>query len=147
MPRWSWSMLIWAMPLSGCASTDSHWVELNGRRFSVEIADTNETRTRGLMFRDALPDDQGMLFVFEREEPLAFWMRNTRIPLDIFYFDAARRLVSVAKGVPPCTTSTCPSYPSAAPARFTLELNAGAAKRLGTQRGDVLTLAPALASA
>jgi beta-fructofuranosidase len=105
------------------------------------------SRTRGLMFRDSMPKDRGMLFVFETEEPLAFWMKNTRIPLDIFYFDKSLRLVSVAAGVPPCTTQRCPNYPSAGPAMFTLELNAGRARTLGAKPGDRLLLAPEIVSA
>ena len=137
-------LLLLAFPLGGCASADLPWVELNGRRFQVEVAGDPATRTRGLMFRDALGEDRGMLFVFERDEPLAFWMKNTRIPLDILYFDAQRRLVSVAAGVPPCTTPQCPSYPSAGPARYTLELNAGTARALGVKRGDELRLDPSI---
>ena len=129
-------------PLSGCASSELPWVELNGRRFQVEVARDDAARARGLMFRDSLPTDHGMLFVFERPEPQAFWMRNTRIPLDILYFDAQRRLVSIAAGVPPCTTPQCPSYPSEGPAQYTLELNAGMARKLGTERGDELLLDP-----
>ena len=135
-------LLFGLLPLSGCATADAPWVELNGERFKVELADTDESRARGLMFRDRMDADHGMLFVFEREEPQAFWMRNTRIPLDILYFDAQRRLVSVSAGVPPCTTPRCPTYPSAAPARFTLELNAGVARRLGTRRGDAIRFSP-----
>lgn len=130
------------LPLSGCANVGGPWVELNGERFTVEIADTAESQTRGLMFRDRMDAEHGMLFVFDREEPRAFWMRNTRIPLDILYFDAQHALVSVSAGVPPCTTQQCPNYPSAAPAKFTLELNAGTTRRLGTKRGDTITFAP-----
>jgi uncharacterized membrane protein (UPF0127 family) len=131
---------------TGCAGTESPWVELKGQRFDVEIAADDASRTRGLMFRDVMPKDHGMLFVFESEEPLAFWMKNTRIPLDILYFDKALRLVSVAAGVPPCTTSSCPSYPSAGPASFTLELNAGLARQLGVKPGDALLLSPDIAA-
>lgn len=146
MLRRTWPLLLLIVPLTGCASVESPWVELKGRRFSVEIAADDESRARGLMFRDSLAPDRGMLFVFEREQPLAFWMRNTRIPLDILYFDADRRLVSVSSA-PPCTTAQCPSYPSAAPARFTLELNAGTAKTLGVARGDELLIDPSVFAA
>src|SRR5690606_1211023 len=74
--------------LAGCAS--GAWVEPGGQRYSVEIADDDAERARGRMFRDALPADHGMLFVHEREEPQAYWMKNTRIPLDILYFDNER---------------------------------------------------------
>lgn len=127
-----------------CSAPGTPWVELKGKRYDVELAMDDASRMRGLMFRDALPEGQGMLFVFDRQEPQAFWMRNTRIPLDILYFDEALRLVSVSAGVPPCTTQTCPSYPSKGPARFVLELNAGHARQLGVQGGDVLALDPAL---
>jgi len=130
-------------PLGGCASHDAPWVELKGERFKVEVADDEPSRTRGLMFRDSLADDAGMLFVFESEQPLAFWMKNTRIPLDILYFDDARRLVSVSSA-PPCTTPQCPNYPSDGPARYTLELKAGTARRLGASRGDEIVFSPGI---
>jgi uncharacterized membrane protein (UPF0127 family) len=133
------------VPLCGCAVDSSPWVEVGGQRFSVEVAADPESRTRGLMFRDSLDPNRGMLFVFEREEPLAFWMKNTRIPLDILYFDAEQRFVSMASGVPPCTTAQCPTYPSAGPARFTLELKAGVGKELRLQAGDKMALAPSIA--
>jgi uncharacterized membrane protein (UPF0127 family) len=98
------------------------------------------------MFRESLPERQGMLFVFERPQPLAFWMKNTLIPLDILYFDADRRLVSVSRDVPPCKSAYCPSYPSAGPALYTLELNAGQAAALGVKRGDEIVFGPGIPS-
>jgi uncharacterized membrane protein (UPF0127 family) len=136
--------LAFILSCAGCAHGDAHWVRLNGETFVVEVAADDAARTRGLMFRDSMPRDHGMLFVFEKEEPLAFWMKNTRIPLDILYFDASLRLVSVAAGAPPCTTPRCPSYPSQKPARFTLELNAGLAKELGVRPGDSLEVDPSI---
>lgn len=128
---------------AGC-SGGAPWVELKGQRYEVELAMDDASRIRGLMFRDRMEPDHGMLFVFEREEPQAFWMRNTRIPLDILYFDSSLRLVSVSAGAPPCTTQECPSYPSKGPARFVLELNSGHARKLGVAPGDALTIAPEL---
>lgn len=127
--------LLTATLLTACAQAPT--VELRGQRFVVEIADDDHERARGLMFRDRLPADHGMLFIFEQETPQAFWMKNTRIPLDILYFDADRVLVSWALDTPPCSTGDrCPSYPSARPAKYVLELNAGTARRLGLQLGD-----------
>lgn len=135
-----------ALLLGGCAS--SPWVELGGQRYTVEVADDEAERARGLMFRDALPAEHGMLFIHEREEPQAYWMKNTRIPLDILYFDDQRRLVSQQRDVPPCNLgNACPPYPSDAPARYVLELNAGEAERLGLRDGAVITFAPALQDA
>ena len=134
--------------LAGCASAGANWVELGGRRYLVEIAATDAQRERGLMFRDQLAVDHGMLFVHEREEPQAYWMKNTRIPLDILYFDNARRLVSQQRDVPSCSLGdACPPYPSVAPARYVLELNAGQAKALHLQDGAVLKIDPRIEAA
>ncbi|GAB2663879.1 DUF192 domain-containing protein [Arenimonas aestuarii] len=133
------------LPLAGCASGGQAWVELNGQRFEVEVADDHAERNRGLMFRESLADGTGMLFVHDAERPLAYWMKNTKIPLDIFYFDASRRLVSVSRGVPPCSLGDrCPSYPSRGPAQYVLELNAGQASVLGTKAGDTITFGPGI---
>ena len=120
--------------------TKGSYVELNRQRFSVELADTQDKRALGLMFRDSMPDDHGMLFVFPGETRRSFWMKNTRIPLDIFYFDSNLTLVSVAENTPPCRSPECPTYPSDGPAKYVLELNAGKAAELGVKTGDVLEL-------
>ena len=137
--------LLLALLSSGCASAGAPWVELKGQRIAVEIADDPHERGRGLMFRDSLAAGHGMLFIHDSEEPLAYWMKNTRIPLDILYFDDRRALVSVQRDVPPCTLGDrCPSYPSDGAARYVLELNAGEAKTLGVALGDVLTFSAAI---
>jgi len=133
------------LTLSGCAS-GGPWIEIGGQRYTVEVADDDAERSRGLMFRDEMAADHGMLFVHEREEPQSYWMKNTRIALDILYFDAAAKLVSQQRDVPPCSLGDrCPPYPSAAPARFVLELNAGEAARLGLTDGAVLRFGPGVA--
>ncbi|MDR6993126.1 uncharacterized membrane protein (UPF0127 family) [Luteimonas sp. 3794] len=130
--------------LPACAS-GGDWVELAGNRYTVEIAATDEARARGLMFRDVLKDGHGMLFIHDSEAPQAYWMKNTRIALDILYFDDARRLVSQQRDVPPCSGGNrCPSYPSEGPARYVLELNAGEAQRIGLKDGETLTLSPSI---
>jgi uncharacterized membrane protein (UPF0127 family) len=129
--------------LSGCATASQPWVELGGKRYSVELATTDAQRERGLMFRDSMAADHGMLFIHDREEPQAYWMKNTHIPLDILYFDNARRLVSQQRDVPPCSLGDgCPPYPSVAPARYVLELNAGQAAGMNLQDGAELRIAP-----
>jgi uncharacterized protein len=131
--------------ITGCPLDDGRWVELQGTRYSVELALDDATRSRGLMFREEMPEDHGMLFVHETEMPLAYWMKNTRIPLDILYFDAQRRLVSQRRDVPPCSMGDrCPPHPSAAPAKYVLELNAGQAAKIGLKDGAVLTFGPAV---
>lgn len=124
---------------TACASGDPS-VELGGQSFAVEIADTSEKQALGLMFRDSMPADQGMIFIFPNEAPRSFWMKNTRIALDIMYFNKDLRLVSISADTQPCRVSRCPSYPSIAPAMYVLELNAGTASELGVGLGDRLIL-------
>ena len=133
-------LLVLMSLLSGCASAGS-WVELGGQRYKVEVADDADERARGLMFRDELAAGSGMIFVHDREEPQAYWMKNTRIALDILYFDNARKLVAQQRDVPPCSAgNACPPYPSNAPARYVLELNAGEAAKLKLENGAELKL-------
>ena len=115
-------------------------VRVGGSEFTVELALNDASRMRGLMFRDSMAADRGMLFVFQSTEQQSFWMRNTRIALDIMYFDNEGRLVSVSADTPPCKTASCPSYPSEGPARYVLELNAGKAKELGLTKGSPLCM-------
>lgn len=132
-----------------CASTfvlhnafaDDTTVTLKGHRFDVEQANDPASQERGLMFRDSMPDDHGMLFNFSDEQTRVFWMKNCRMPLDILYFDQKYKLVSMQQRVPACRSDPCPQYPSEGPARYVLELNAGVAEKLGVKPGDALTVA------
>ena len=124
---------------TACASGGPS-VELGGKNFSVEVAETQQKQALGLMFRESMPADEGMLFIFPAESPRSFWMKNTRISLDIMYFNADLVMVSISANTPPCRVSRCPSYPSIAPAMYVLELNAGAASGLGVGPGSRLTL-------
>lgn len=138
-------LLLVGLLMAGCSTINGQWVELDGQRYTVEIADNDAERARGLMFRDRLAQDSGMLFIHEREAPQAYWMKNTRIPLDILYFDNDRKLVSQQRDVPPCALgNACPPYPSDAPARYVLELNAGEATRLQLQDGMQLRFGPGI---
>lgn len=125
-----------------CLAATLRSVELKGQRFSVEIAATEAARERGLMNRAALPVGHGMLFVYPDARPRRFWMKNTLIPLDILFFDAQRRLINVAARALPCRAEPCRTYDSAAPAQYVLELNAGAAQRLGLRPGDRFVIRP-----
>ena len=140
------AFILAALVLSGCASAGAgSWVELKGKRFSVEIAANEAERERGLMFRDELPTDHGMLFIHDTEEPQAYWMKNTRIPLDILYFDHQRHLVSMQQRVPPCSAGDqCPPYASEGAALYVLELNAGQAESIGAKTGDEVKFGPGI---
>ncbi|MBA3324680.1 MAG: DUF192 domain-containing protein [Rhodobacteraceae bacterium] len=104
-------------------------------RFRVEVVDDDAERAQGLMFRESLPRFGGMLFVYDRAEPVAFWMKNTLIPLDMLFFDEAGRLISVHENAVPGDLT---SIPSNGPARFVLEINGGAARELGVEPGAEL---------
>lgn len=125
---------------SGCAQqAKSPWAEVNGSRFNIEVANTPELRERGLMFRRELAADAGMLFIHDDMYPIAYWMRNTYIPLDILYFDNQKKLVSAQLNVLPCgEQAQCPNYPSAGPAQYVLEINAGLAESMQLKPGDTL---------
>ncbi len=103
------------------------------RTFMVEIADSPREREYGLMCRKAMAPDRGMLFLFPRAEPQAFWMRNTLIPLDIIYIGADGRVVSISRNARPLDESP---LPSAGPAQYVLELAAGRAQQIGLLPGD-----------
>ena len=138
MPR---ALLPWLLllPLAGHASDAMRWVELGGRRYTVEVAATEQARTKGLMYRQSMAVTHGMLFVHPMEAPQAYWMKNTHMALDILYFNRARKLVSQQRNVPPCRLGDlCPLYPSQAAALYVLELNAGQAEALQLRDGAEL---------
>lgn len=138
------NLLLLVFLLPACSSLQSKpWVEIRGQRFSVEVANTFEARQRGLMFRDELAKDTGMLFIHASEEPQAYWMKNTHIPLDILYFSKDRKLVSAQERVPPCSAGDrCPPYPSEGAALYVLELNAGSVELFKIKAGDEMKISP-----
>ena len=125
-------LLIHLFLLSSCSadvSNDHKRILLEGPervRFPVlvEIADTYEERQQGLMNRDYLEMGKGMLFVFDQQKSLSFWMKNTLIPLDIIFFNSRGEFVSWQSMVP-CEADPCRSYLSDGPARYALEVPAG----------------------
>lgn len=116
-------------PLTITTSTGEH-------RFMVEIADDDMERQRGLMEREPLAEDRGMLFQFPDLAERSFWMRNTPSSLDIIYIDPRGRIVSIAKNVAPMSDALIPSN---GPASGVLELRAGRADEIGAKAGDKIT--------
>jgi len=100
--------------------------------FDIEIADTIEKQTIGLMYRDSLATNQGMLFPYDNEEIRSFWMKNTYLPLDIIYISADSSIVSIAANTTPFNEE---ALQSEAPAQFVLEINAGLSAGLNLQPG------------
>lgn len=109
---------------------------LGGKPFTIEVARTDGQRQRGLMYRESLPSDHGMIFIFEEDSTSGFWMKNTRIPLDLIYLDAAGKIVSIHP-LKPYDTRTV--Y-AAGPYRYAIELNQGTAAKLGLKSGDAVAL-------
>jgi uncharacterized membrane protein (UPF0127 family) len=101
--------------------------------FSVEMAENDETRARGLMFRRELADGQGMLFDFQRDQEIAMWMQNTYIPLDMLFIRSDGRILRIAENTEPLSTRI---ISSGGPVRGVLEVIGGTAKKLGIAPGD-----------
>lgn len=112
-----------------------------GTLIQAELADTALKRAQGLMFREHLADDRGMLFIFGDAQPWTFWMKNTKIPLDIIWMDAKKTIVHIERNVPICTRQDdgCPQYHSDEGALYVLELGGGRAAALQLQRGMKLS--------
>jgi uncharacterized membrane protein (UPF0127 family) len=110
----------------------------NGNRLLAEVADTPATRASGLMFRDRLDPDRGMLFVFEEADEWSFWMKNTKVPLDILWLGPDKRIVYIEENVPGCRQDPCPEYKSNKKALYVLELLAGTVKREKLAKGMTL---------
>ncbi|MEM7816026.1 MAG: DUF192 domain-containing protein [Candidatus Aenigmatarchaeota archaeon] len=111
----------------------------NNTCFYVELALTPEERSRGLMFRESLPKESGMLFVFESEGTYSFWMKNTLIPLDIIWMDSNGTVVFIKENAQPCGKE-CPLITPDSPAKFVLEVNGGTVKKIGLGRGDAFVI-------
>ncbi len=104
--------------------------------FNVELATNNAERERGLMFVKQLPEGQGMLFDFERDMQVSFWMHNTYIPLDMFFISGDGRILHVVENAKPMSDALIPSE---FPVRAVLEVIAGTADKLGIAVGDRVT--------
>jgi uncharacterized membrane protein (UPF0127 family) len=107
--------------------------ETGDHNFNIEVATTNEERALGLMFRRSLPENSGMLFLYDPPQPAAMWMKNTLIPLDMVFISADGTVHRVEANTEPFSTALIPSE---GPVVGVLELNAGEADKIGLKRGD-----------
>jgi uncharacterized membrane protein (UPF0127 family) len=103
------------------------------KSFTVELAITGPERNKGLMFREQMAEDAGMLFLFEEMRIQSFWMKNTRLPLDMYFIDEDFVIVGIVENAEPMTTS---SRKVNKPSRYVLELNGGATRKLGLAVGQ-----------
>lgn len=110
----------------------------DGTVIRAEAARTPEEHARGLMFRPALEEDQGMLFFLDGARPHPFWMKNTMIPLDIIWMDGSKTIIHIEFQTPPCKADPCPTYGPSSPSHYVLEVKGGVARNKGLKPGMVL---------
>ena len=159
MKCWGWALVFLLVFLAGCGGAnggqDGHdaaagkkadsgtpdlstmTIDASGGKkveVRVEIADGPMERERGLMYRTSLGEDRGMLFVFSREQPLSFWMKNTKIPLSIAYIDSKGRITDILDMKP--LDDKPPHYTSSEPVQYALEVNQGFFEESGVKVGD-----------
>jgi len=117
----------------GESSFYSNMIKIDDVVVNVQIADTDVKRTRGLMFEEQIPYDQGMLFIYEESGNYSFWMHNVEFALDIIWFDDKGNTVHIEQNVPPCTTEPqyCEVYDPGAEALYVFEATAGLVDRFG----------------
>ena len=129
--------------------SDATVVSIGEATYAVDLAILPEERQQGLSGRESMPQDSGMLFVFEEERALHFWMKEMHFPLDIIWIDAQCSLLEIAADVPTPPPNggndDIPRVQSPSPARFVLEVNAGEAARNGLQAGDQIEFLGAIA--
>ena len=114
-------------------------VESSGILFGLEVAETSEQQQLGLMYRDYLPDNRGMLFEFDPARPVSFWMKNCLINLDIIFLKDGV-VQTIARDVPPCDTEPCPTYGTAANIDQVIEIRGGLSDEIGLKKGDRITV-------
>jgi uncharacterized membrane protein (UPF0127 family) len=133
------------LSLSACAAQsttapdmqfDTVNATIKDKPFTLEIADTPAKRERGLMFRNSMPPDHGMIFIFEVADNYQFWMKNTLIPLDIVFLDAKGNVIEIEARKANDETSMGPNQPES----YVVELNAGVAANIGLTKGDHIDL-------
>jgi len=115
---------------------ESTTMTIKDQKFTVEIANTPLQTERGLMYRDAMPADHGMLFIMPTYEKTAFWMKNTRFPLDIIFLDQSGKVLQIDDRKPFDETGSGPSVP----VRYVIELNEGMSQKIGLKKGDTVQI-------
>jgi len=108
--------------------------------FQVELAERIFEQQRGLMYRNSLDKDKGMLFVFNKEANYPFWMKNTLIPLDIIWIDRNSKVVFIKENAKPCTSQDCEIINPNQKSQYALEISGGITKELGLDIGDYIDI-------
>ncbi len=121
---------------------ESAQIQIGSKKITVELAETPQQHEKGLMYRETLEKDKGMLFIFDREQTLSFWMKNTYVDLSIAYINEKMKIVDIQemKATSPLEISEPPTYPSKKPAMYALEMSKGWFKASNIKVGQTLKL-------
>lgn len=111
-------------------------LSIGGQELQVEIANTSQKRSRGLCCRDSLAENHGMLFVYDQPGDYRFWMKDTRIPLDMFWINSSKQIVHIERDVQPSSYPI--AYGTKEPAQYVLETNAGFAEKYHVKNRDIV---------
>lgn len=128
-------VLVGLLVLTACSQSALKQVCINTHCFNVDLAKTPQAQEIGLMNRTHLDSDKGMLFVFDKEYPYGFWMKNTLVPLDILWIDSNKTIVYIQKDAEPCKVENCPTYIPNKPAKYVLEINGDLSEEYGFKEG------------
>ncbi len=124
------SLFVFMLVLFSSVACGKEFVKVffpDGTAITAELAVTDEERQRGLMYREKINADQGMLFIFKEESIKSFWMKNMKFSIDIIWLDREKRIIHIERRVPSCPEEPCPTYSSRIPAMYILEMKAGSA--------------------
>lgn len=120
---------------SDSSTNNQYFAKIKNIKINLEIADSILEKSIGLMYRDNLNPDSGMLFIFKPAQKTVFWMKNVNFPLDLLFI-SNDKIVKIYEGVPPCISEPCTTYPSKFTVDYALEVNAGFCKKNGVKPGD-----------
>lgn len=122
-------------------ASDTIDLTINNRIFTLEIAKTPMEVTRGLMNRNTISEDGGMIFIFDSDEPRSFWMKDTLVNLDMIFVNYSNHIVDINRNAKPCIEAEdCISYQSSAPAKYVIEFNADVAEEMGLEIGQQINI-------
>lgn len=111
-------------------------LRIGPHKFNIEVADTYEKRALGLMHRESIADDSGMILVFSQLDHHSIWMKNCLVSMDLLFINQYKQIVKIYHNVPPCKKAPCESYTVNIPVLYVLELRANRAKELNIKEGD-----------
>ena len=113
-------------------------VKIKDKSFLMDIAKTSKERKLGLMYKESLDSNKGMIFIYNKEKKHPFWMKNTMIPLDIIWLNKSKQVVYISKNTQPCKQNDCLGIKPNRRAIYVLEINANLSDKLGLSIGDLI---------